>query len=387
VATAARSTAGALRTRGRTLLLALALLPWPAAFAHKPSDSYLTLRVEGATIEGQWDIALRDLDHALGLDDDQDGAITWGELRGHHDRIAVHALSHLALTQDGRPCSPRATGHLVDEHSDGNYAVLRFEARCERAPEVLGVAYRLFFDIDPQHRGLLRLEHGGQTRTAIFSAGQPTQDFELAEPSRLRQFGDYASHGTWHIWIGFDHILFLLSLLLPAVLVRRDGRWCAADRFGPALWNVFQVVTAFTLAHSITLSLAALGVVTLPSRWVESAIAASVVLAAINNLLPRVLERRWLIAFAFGLIHGFGFASVLADLGLPQGTLLLALVAFNLGVECGQLAIVAAFLPLAWSLRHTWAYRSGVLGFGSLTVASIAAVWLVERAFGLRLIG
>ena len=169
-----------------------------------------------------------------------------------------------------------------------------------------------------------------------------------------------------HIWAGFDHILFLLSLLLPAVLVpsadfrRGVGRRSRASE--TAFWDVLKVVTAFTVAHSITLSLATLGVVSLPSRLVESAIAASVVLAALNNIRPVVHGGRWIIAFCFGLIHGFGFASVLADLGLPQGSLLLALVAFNLGVELGQLAIVAVFLPLAYALRDTLFYRRGGSG-------------------------
>ena len=149
---------------------------------------------------------------------------------------------------------------------------------------------------------------------------------------------------------------------------------------------MFKVVTAFTVAHSITLSLAALGVISLPSRLIESAIAASVVLAALNNVRPVVYGGRWIIAFVFGLIHGFGFASVLTDLGLPQGSLLLALVAFNLGVELGQLAIVAVFLPVAYALRDTRALPArGVLIGGSLLVAAIAAVWLVERAFNVSL--
>ncbi len=146
------------------------------------------------------------------------------------------------------------------------------------------------------------------------------------------------------------------------------------------------MVTAFTLAHSITLSLAALDVVQLPSRWIESAIAASVILAAINNLVVMAGASRWLFAFAFGLIHGFGFASVLADLGLPHNALLLALVAFNLGVELGQLAVVAVFLPLAWALRNQWIYRQGILAGGSLLVIALASVWLIERAFDLKLV-
>jgi len=140
------------------------------------------------------------------------------------------------------------------------------------------------------------------------------------------------------------------------------------------------------VAHSITLSLAALGVISLPSRLVESAIAASVVLAALNNLLPVVGGRRWVVAFAFGLIHGFGFASVLAELGLPRDALVLALVGFNLGVEGGQLTIVAAFLPLAYLMRASWFYRRVVLAGGSIAIVAIAMVWLLERALNLKLI-
>jgi hypothetical protein len=209
---------------------------------------------------------------------------------------------------------------------------------------------------------------------------------QVAAPSRWRQFSDYVRHGVWHIWIGFDHILFLVSLLLPAVLVRQEGRWQGRDTLRASVMDVLKIVTAFTLAHSLTLTLAALGALSLPSRLVESAIAASVVLAALNNLWPLVHRWRALVAFAFGLIHGFGFASVLADLGLPQGALVLSLVGFNVGVEVGQLAIVAAFLPLAYVLRRGLFYRRAVLAGGSALIAAIAMVWLAERALDLKLL-
>ena len=154
----------------------------------------------------------------------------------------------------------------------------------------------------------------------------------------------------------------------------------------PVAVDVLRIVTAFTVAHSITLSLATLGWVSLPSRLVESLIAASVVLAALNNVWPLFHGKRWWVAFGFGLIHGFGFATVLADLGLPPEALALALVGFNVGVELGQLAIVALFLPLAFWLRRSTFYRRGVLIGGSLLIALLAAVWLVERAFDLKLL-
>jgi hypothetical protein len=156
-------------------------------------------------------------------------------------------------------------------------------------------------------------------------------------------FGDYLGEGVWHIWIGFDHILFLVSLLLPSVFVLGD-RWVPAARFRDAFWDVFKVAASFTIAHSVTLSLATLSVIELPSRLVESAIALSVVLAALNNVWPLVHRRRWLVAFGFGLIHGFGFA-----------------------------------------LRRSWAYRRVIFVGGSAAIAFVAAIWMVERVFDLKL--
>ena len=365
------------------LLLALCAL---LAHAHKPSDSYLSIRVDGATLDGQWDIALRDLEHALGVDADGDGAITWGELRARHADIAAYALARLKIRAERQACALAPTEHLVDQHSDGAYAVLRFVARCEaRRFREVEIEYALFFELDPTHRGLLRVEHPSGTAAAVLGPERPRLAVPLAGISRLSQFLDYGREGIWHIWIGFDHVLFLIALLLPAALLATGRGWEAADRFAPVFWEVFRVVTAFTVAHSVTLSLAALAVIQLPSRLVESGIALSVMLAALNNLRPLVLGRRWVVAFAFGLVHGFGFASVLADLGLPQDALLVALVGFNLGVEAGQLAIVAVFLPLAFRMRRTWVYRRMILLGGSAAIALVAAVWLVERTLDLRL--
>jgi hypothetical protein len=368
-------------------LLLLLFVVAGGALGHKPSDSYLTLRVDGATVDGQWDIALRDLDFALGLDGNQDGEITWGEVKAKRVEIESYALSRLSIDSRRVRCPATSADLLIDNHSDGAYAVLRFAARCASAPSALAVTYQLFFDLDPQHKGLLQLEAGGVNRAGVFSADRPLQTFALAEASRWEQFLDYVREGVGHIWTGFDHMLFLLALLLPAVLVRSRipgaASWQPAPRFRVVFWDVVKVVTAFTLAHSITLSLATLGVIGLPARLVDSLVAASVVVAALNNLRPLVRASRWIIAFLFGLIHGFGFASVLLDLGLPRGTLLLALVGFNVGVELGQLAIVAAFLPVAYALRATTVYRRGVLIGGSILIAVLAANWFVQRAFNL----
>ena len=356
------------------------------SYAHKPSDSYISLYKEGSSIHAKWDIALRDLDYAIGLDDNGDGNLTWGEIKSHHKEISNLALKHFRMKVANEYCSNNLIEQLVDNHSDGAYMVLHFIIDPPgkiKAPKVFDLEYDLFFDFDPQHRGLLNIKHKENTLTGIFSPEKSIQHFNLNSFSPFYQLAEFVREGIWHIWVGFDHILFLLALLLPAVLFRNGNRWEPVSDFKKALWNVFKIVTAFTIAHSVTLTLAVLGIVQLPSRLVESLIAVSVVIAAINNIFPVMKDNRWIAAFFFGLIHGFGFASVLLDIGLPKNTLLLSLFGFNFGVEIGQLVIVSIFMPIAYSLRYSWAYQKPVLIAGSLSITLLASLWFIERAFNL----
>lgn len=367
------------------LLAALLLACAAPACAHKPSDAYLSLQVDGDRIEVRWDVALRDLDRELALDTDGDHALHWGEVRRRWRQIEDAAWPTLDIDAGPAQCEPlpAATAPSLDDHSDGAYAVLRRSWTCRTPPRSLRIGYRLFAGSDPTHRGILRIESpslAAPLAAVLDPAGAPRQ-LVLASPTPLQALGSFMAEGARHIWMGFDHLLFLLSLLLPAVLVREDGRWAAAREGRAVLLDVLRVVTAFTVAHSITLALAVLGIVQPPARWVESVIAASVVLAALNNLRPLVGEGRWVLTFAFGLVHGFGFAGALRDLGLQDAPLGWALLGFNLGVELGQLAVVAAFVPLAWWLRARRAYRVVGLQLCSLAIAGLAALWFVERAF------
>jgi hypothetical protein len=369
------------------LVLALLLLLGlaPTAFAHKPSDSYLSLTPHDGGWSAHWDIALRDLEYAIGLDDNGDGAITWGEVRARESAVVDYALEHLTLRTGNASCTTRPGPLRVVEHSDGVYAALDFALDCP-AVGAQTLDYRLFFALDPSHRGLLRVNAPTGTEIAVLSPDQPHHTLGAAPASGWRQFASYWKEGVWHIWIGFDHILFLLALLLPAVLWRENGRWRPTMALRTVLLETAAIVTAFTVAHSLTLTLAVLGVVDLPSRLVETVVALTIVLAALNNLFPLVTTRRWSLAFGLGLIHGFGFAGALRDLGLPGDALALALAGFNLGVETGQLAIVAAVLPLAYALRQTWLYRRLALPVGSAAVASLALVWCMERGLNVNLL-
>lgn len=375
-------------TKGLPYLLSLCawlvVLTLQSAQAHTQSSAYLTLRASAGGLSGEWHLALRDLEDAIGLDMDDDGQITWAELLSRQDAVCAYAFSRLRVQGDGQTGVPRVTGFLVDNLSDGAYAVLRFEVGGLRQPRQIELGYNAFFDIDPKHRCLLRFEQGGQTHLGVLSPTAPNRAFGLALAAPHNPFFTFLKEGVWHIWSGYDHILFLLALLLPGVLRRQGRGWQPVTDRRLAFVNVVKVVTAFTVAHSITLSLAVLGWVHLPSRLIESAIAASVVIAALNNLAPLFGEGGWMVAFGFGLLHGFGFANALHDLGLQAGQLAATLLGFNLGVEVGQLAIVLVFLPVALSLRGLLLYQRLVLRFGSVAIMVVASTWLAERVWDFK---
>jgi hypothetical protein len=180
-------------------------------------------------------------------------------------------------------------------------------------------------------------------------------------------------------------MLFLLALLLPATLVRAGHDWQPRSGLGGSIREVAKVVTAFTLAHTITLCLSFFGVLRPPSQWVETGIALSVFAAAWNNLRPFLPGRAWIMAFGFGLVHGLGFAGALANLSLPRHARVLALASFNVGVEVGQLVLVLLVMPILYALsRRRW-YPRLVMGAGSLGIAWMAIVWVLERGFNLSL--
>jgi HupE / UreJ protein len=358
------------------------LLGCTVAQAHIASNGFLTVQVDRAQVSGALELAIRDGELAVGLDHDGDGKVTWGELRASQTALQTYMSEHLHLAGADGPCRMGFGPVEVNERVDGNYLWLPFTAACGSVRKHLSIDYTVLNSEDPSHRGLLTLNANGATQTAVLGGGSTARLFELDHPSPWVAFIEYLHAGIWHIWSGIDHLLFLLSLLLPAVLVRRQNRWEAVPMAAPAFANIIKVVTAFTLAHSMTLSLAAFDVIRLPGRLTESVIAASIIVAALNNVFPRVTEGRWRIAFAFGLLHGFGFASVLAEMGLPKGARLVSLVAFNLGVETGQLAVVLAVMPLAYVLRSTAFYRRGVMPWGSSAIAALALVWFTQRALG-----
>lgn len=365
----------------RGLLLLCLVLAGTTAHAHVASNGFLELNVQRSDLTGSIELAVRDVELAVGVDADGDGRISWGELRAAEPHLLAYLLPRFTLSAQGATCEVRFGPMQVNARVDGNYAWLPLSAHCPELVRALEIRYRILDDVDPSHRGLLRLTAGTTLQAVVLGGSHATMTLAIDRPAPWRTFAEYFEAGTTHIFGGIDHLLFLLSLLLPAVLRRRERHWEPLECGRPAFFSILKVVTAFTIAHSITLSLAAFNLVHLPSRLTESVIAASIIVAALNNIVPVVTESRARIAFAFGLLHGFGFASVLAEMGLPGGARLACLVAFNFGIEAGQLAVVIAVMPLAYALRRLSAYRRAILPWGSAAIAGLALVWFIERAF------
>jgi hypothetical protein len=362
--------------------LALVVVLWaPGVFAHSLSASYLTVNAasDHTELSGRWEIALTDVQSRVDLDVNGDGAVTWSEVSAQSAPIASNVLPGLRLERAGVRCPARLSALLLSERSDGYYAVLDFVAACAAARGGLTIGEDLFFERDRTHRTVLAV-HAGTTHSAAVLTPQARTWQGTAQAGALHGLREFLVEGVWHIWIGYDHLAFLLLLLLPVVLRGEAGTWRSAENGRAVLWSALRIVTAFTVAHSLTLSLAALGLVVPPEKPVEMAIAASVAVAALLNLFPAASRLSVGIAFGFGLIHGFGFAGALGALGLERSSIALPLAGFNLGVEAGQLTIVALVLPLLYALRLSLLYRRRIVPATSILVGLAAVGWLIERA-------
>lgn len=365
----------------------LAALSGPAS-AHSSSNSYLSLGLTGNDLVLRGDVNLRDIDLIFDLDRNRDGQVTWGETQERAPELQAWLADGLSVSAAQGACKLVPSDLMASPYADGTYLSAQWQVTCPGASAAdpvadgLALRYSLIFSRDNLHRGLLRVDLPGNQSSLIFSPERPEARVGTGEGGTLAVFKRYVVEGAWHIWIGIDHVLFLLSLLLLAPLApagRRVTDWRGETHMRPALVDVLAVVTAFTVAHSITLGLSVLELLEPPADLIEPAIALSVVAAAVNNLLGRSSLKRWGLAFVFGLIHGFGFANVLLDLGLPGHQLALALAGFNIGVELGQIAIVLVFFPLAWALRHTAFYRWGVVVTGSAAIAVLGLAWTLQR--------
>jgi hypothetical protein len=351
------------------------LLVAPHAHAHRGSATYLVVEptAEGAHLTAQVEIV--DAAMELGLGEDADESAVLAE----EARIREWLIENVTLASAAGACSATAGDVTRADSEDAPRLSVELSFVCPAPVTDLVLHDGTIFASDAQHESFVRERFGSGDETRVLRVGR--QDAHIGQPISVAELlGQFLWEGVMHLLTGYDHLLFLLSLLLTAgELAKKHGQ-------RQAVKDVAFVVTAFTLGHSVTLVAAALGVLVLPARLVESVIAASiVVVAALNVLRPESRKHMPYLALCFGLIHGFGFSSVLADLGLPSRARVLSLLSFNVGIELAQLGCVAiAIGPLAW-LATKPGYRQWVVRGGSILIAGLATFWMIERALGLDL--
>lgn len=367
-------------------LLMILLLSCPAlAYSHSLSDSFINLTLGNDRVSGHWLIAISDLELAVGIDRNLDTQVTWGEIQQRRAAIIDYALPRLQLSRGDTEC-PLLAGELqIEQRHTGVFLHLPISSDCQGDGEI-NIGYDLLFSIDASHRGILSVTHDEMTQVRLFSPAQTSHQLDISRPAgMLSNLWTFLIEGIWHIWIGLDHILFLCALIIPIMIGRQaqqhNQRILTTDARPHLFVDILKVVTAFTIAHSITLILATLQIVALPSRLVESVIALSVAITGLNVLFPIFRGHSWQIAFGFGLIHGFGFAGVLGDLALPTNLFITSLLSFNVGVEVGQLVIVALLVPALWLLDRTALTRRLTQIGAGLMITGFGLLWLAERAW------
>lgn len=387
----------------RALLFILLLSPFYNSFAHHPDNSLLYLRVyEKANIEGDFHINVNELNDVLGLNLSKRTSIE--EVTPHLNTIKEYILRNASFSFQNRTFKIVFTDEIKFLRvSYGDFVLLNFHLEgTQDTPDKLDVTYKVFIEEEPNHMNLLGMEYNWKAGlfnnegiiALDFGKNDWTKTLDLTQGSVWTGFKAMIKQGVWHIWIGLDHILFIIALILPAVVRRRKNdspnakfsiwSWEPVNKFRPAFFYIIKIITFFTIAHTITLSLASLEIIVLPSQLVESIIALSIGLAAYHNIRPIFKGKDWIIAFVFGLFHGFGFASVLGDLGFNGEHLTLSLLGFNIGVEIGQVVIIAAIFPILFLIRKLKLYPKFLIYLSVLLIV-ISVYWLIERAFDIDL--
>lgn len=385
------------------------------AFGHAKNETYIWLNAQEDHFDGRVELCLVDLRKYLDMDIPTEVEAAREDILARAPELSEYVTRNFELkTKDGEIIPYEIVKiDLAEAPFFGHFAQIFFKTAVMDVPAEVRVKGTFLFEQDKYSRCLLCTTYNhftGITHPEAFfhAVYSPWNDEQAVDFNKLEKVKMGRKYFIWegirHIWIGIDHILFLVTLLLASVLVKRrvgddenpeatemlDSavpikpryKWIPVEGFPGAFWNIFKIVTIFTIAHSITLALASLDIITLPSRLVESIIALSIVLVAINNIIPTFRDRTWIILFMFGLFHGMGFASVMQNLPFRMPHLKNLLVCFNVGVELGQMAIVAAVFPVIFLLRKMSWYKPVILIGGSLVMIVVAGYWFVERAMG-----
>ena len=370
-------------------VVALAALAAAEAGAHMAGQSYLYLQVYPDRVGGRFELPLEEWNAAHGLAG-TDRAITAENLDAHVALLQDYYRRHVTISAGEGPLEIRFTGHGLLA-ARGGYVRLPFELPgLTRAPERLSFDYSVLFDEDPSHRGFLIVEHNYATGTfanesgfsLVFSPGSRRQELDLTTSGRLRGFVALVRLGAEHVFLGLDHLFFLLALLLPVALRREGGGWQPLEAARPALRRAVGIVGALAAALAVALALAVLVHLHLPEALVETGIAASTTLAAANVFFPLFRGRDGWFVFGLGLFHGLGLAGGLSELGVLDEHRGLSTLAFLLGVVLAKVLVAAVVLAALLLLRRAALYRKVLLPLAAAGMILVSGVWVIERAFG-----
>lgn len=370
--------------------LVLLALAGPAS-AHDGKSTVIFLDVyPDGTVEGQVEHPVDLLSEVFGFDLDAD-TVTEDDIAATQDIMLAFNEASLVIDAGDGPWPITFTDTELVDTENTVYAGYNFEVdrTFDDPPRQFDLTYSGIFDTVPGHSGFVTIRTDPVTglflneadfQPDLLSSSDPTSNVNLDDPSTTKALSGTIQLGMDHIFIGTDHILFVLVLILPAVMLYGATGWQPVESFGGALWRVIKIATMFTIAHSITLTLGGLEIVELPSRLVETVIALSIIAAAAHNLKPIFANKEHWIAFGFGIFHGFGFAGLLSDLGVGRGQRVLSLFGFNVGVEIGQAFIILLLFPALFLLRRTVLYPL-FLRVSSVVLAVVAGIWATERIF------
>ena len=365
--------AGSRAVLGAILVISFSLLSLQDATAHDPGLSSLTIRQRTNSLEATLTLAVKDAAQLVELDEDHDGIVTQAEFARSRPQLEATVERQVVITAAEKVIKNKSVHSRLDENNNVE-VLLNFDAV---AFSNLEIQSKLIASLPLGHRQYLQIQNStGQTlfeRLLSATTDRATVQVPHTEASTVaieavRSFTNFLCLGVKHILTGYDHLLFLFGLLLVA----------------RGFFSSLGIITSFTIAHSITLAVATLHVVQIPSRIVEPLIAASIVFVGIENLLRGdIPTARRMVAFGFGLIHGFGFASALREAGIGSGTggILLPLFSFNLGVELGQIMVAAVALPIIWKLRENPIFIARWAPACSAAVVLLGSFWFVQRVW------
>lgn len=351
------------------------------AFAHRPNDSKLSLNITATDIDGQALFQMDDLEWVLGIDDNRDKEVTWQEFRTHIPSIQQQFIDSIQITRNTAKCQFNSALTDIKQIADRTYAEFSLQSPCPSTDSQLTVEANYLTIVDPQHQLFLSLNNDGKTTSTLLTRSNKkliiAGDIKLFDSIKA-----FVREGIWHIFTGYDHILFIMTLIFASLF------GIPVEQQKNSIKNLLLMISSFTIAHSVTLIASALDWIRIPSQWVESAIAATVIFAALNVRMRWVAEKLWALTFSFGLIHGMGFANALRELSIPEQNFISSLVSFNIGVEIGQLVLVGISLPLLFLLaKNSFKWQQQSIKFATALIACFGIIWFIERVANVEIFG